>query len=233
MKIFSACLASLVVLALFPAAAPAQEDEDLGDEFELLEEDEEMLADEVKSASKRRQSIFDSPSAITVMTREDIQASGATSLVDLLRRVPGFDVYDMKPSFPLVGARALTESSNNLVLLLIDGREGNVELAGYPMWAALTIDIEEIERVEIIRGPGSTLYGANAFAAVISFQLLPLMMHLLGGGAVTAAETRRLLGPGELDMGGYLLCLLVVVVVAGLCMLTSRLGVLRVLKTYS
>ncbi len=168
MKIFSACLASLVVLALFPAAAPAQEDEDLGDEFELLEEDEEMLADEVKSASKRRQSIFDSPSAITVMTREDIQASGATSLVDLLRRVPGFDVYDMKPSFPLVGARALTESSNNLVLLLIDGREGNVELAGYPMWAALTIDIEEIERVEIIRGPGSTLYGANAFAAVIN-----------------------------------------------------------------
>ncbi len=89
----------------------------------------------------------------------------------------------------------------------------------------------EFERHFLGLGVRAGLMGA--FAAVISFQLLPLMMHLLGGGAVTAAETRRLLGPGELDMGGYLLCLLVVVVVAGLCMLTSRLGVLRVLKTYS
>jgi len=73
----------------------------------------------------------------------------------------------------------------------------------------------------------------GAFSAAIAFLLLPVAMHLLGGGAMTEAETRRLLGSGELDIGGYLLCVLVVVVVAGLCMLTSRLGVFRVLKSYA
>lgn len=89
----------------------------------------------------------------------------------------------------------------------------------------------EFERHFLGLGVRAGLMGA--FAAAVAFQLLPLMMYLLGGGAVTAAETRRLLGSGELDIGGYLLCLLVVVVVAGLCMLTSRLGVFRVLKSYA
>jgi cell division transport system permease protein len=73
----------------------------------------------------------------------------------------------------------------------------------------------------------------GAVAAIIAFLLLPFLLHLLGGGAVTEADTRRLLGSGELDFGGYLLLLLVVVVVAALCMITSRFGVTRVLKTYA
>jgi outer membrane receptor for ferrienterochelin and colicin len=174
--------------------ALGQEDGDLEDEFALLEE--QISVDEVESASKHRQSIFWSPSAITVFTREDIRASGATSLSDLLRRVPGFDVYEMKPSFPLVGARALTEPSNNLVLLLVDGREALIELAGFPMWAALTIDLEEIERVEIIRGPGSTLYGANAFSAVVNVTTVSDRAGRSANLFVTGGETghRRLFG---------------------------------------
>jgi cell division transport system permease protein len=74
---------------------------------------------------------------------------------------------------------------------------------------------------------------AGAFAAVIAFLLLPFLMQLLGGGAVTEAETRRLVGSGVLDFGGYILLLLVVVVVAALCMVTSRFGVIRVLRTYA
>jgi cell division transport system permease protein len=73
---------------------------------------------------------------------------------------------------------------------------------------------------------------AGAVAAVVAFLLLPFLMNVLGGGIVTAAETRRLIGSGELDLSGYLLFVLVVIVVAGLCMLTSRLGVFRVLKSY-
>ncbi|MBC8013431.1 MAG: ABC transporter permease [Methyloceanibacter sp.] len=73
----------------------------------------------------------------------------------------------------------------------------------------------------------------GALAAAIAFLLLPLMMHLLGGGMVTAAETQRLIGSGELDLAGYFLCVLVVIVVACLCMITSRLGVIRVLKSYA
>ena len=89
----------------------------------------------------------------------------------------------------------------------------------------------EFERHFLGLGVRAGLVGA--FAAAISFLLLPLMMHLLGGGVVTEAETRRLLGSGELDLGGYFLLVGVVVVVAGLCMITSRLGVFRVLKSYA
>lgn len=89
----------------------------------------------------------------------------------------------------------------------------------------------EFERHFLGLGVRAGLVGA--FAAAIAFLLLPFMMHLLGGGAVTEAETRRLLGSGELDIGGYLLLVVIVFVVAALCMLTSRFGVFRVLKSYA
>ncbi|ODR95974.1 hypothetical protein AUC69_01720 [Methyloceanibacter superfactus] len=89
----------------------------------------------------------------------------------------------------------------------------------------------EFERHFLGLGVRAGLIGA--VSAAVAFLLLPFAMHLLGGGVVTEAETRRLLGSGELDFGGYLLCVLVVIVVAGLCMITSRLGVFRVLKSYA
>jgi cell division transport system permease protein len=88
----------------------------------------------------------------------------------------------------------------------------------------------EFERHFLGLGIRSGLVGA--VAAAIAFLILPLTMRLLGGGAVAAAEVSRLVGSGELDLPGYLLCVLVVFVVAGLCMITSRLGVIRVLKAY-
>ncbi|HXG79949.1 MAG TPA: ABC transporter permease [Methyloceanibacter sp.] len=89
----------------------------------------------------------------------------------------------------------------------------------------------EFERHFLGLGVRAGLMGAAA--AAIAFMLLPFMMRMLGGGMVTAAETQRLIGSGELDFKGYLLCVLVVVVVASLCMITSRLGVIRVLKNYA
>jgi iron complex outermembrane receptor protein len=199
----SAATALAIVLALSPLPASGQEEDDYEDDFVELDVDyeftlleEEISADEIESASKHRQSIFWSPSAITVFTKELIRSSGANSLYDLLRRVPGFDVYEVKPSYPIVGARALTDDSNNLVLLLIDGREALIETVGFALWAALDVDLLEIERVEVIRGPGSTLYGANAFTAVVNITTSRERMTGLGDLEVSAGETgqQRLFG---------------------------------------
>jgi len=116
----------------------------------------------------RRQSILWSPSAVTVITKDEIRTSGANEFHDLLRRVPGMDVFDMKTYYPLLGARALAGLFSNRVLLLIDGREQLWELTGGAVWGCLSIDLEEVERIEIIRGPGTALYGANAFSGVIN-----------------------------------------------------------------
>jgi len=88
----------------------------------------------------------------------------------------------------------------------------------------------EFERHFLGLGIRAGLVGA--LAAALAFLLFPVLTHMLGGGIVTAAETERLIGSGELDLAGYFLCVLVVFVVACLCMVTSRLGVIRVLKSY-
>jgi len=89
----------------------------------------------------------------------------------------------------------------------------------------------EFERHFLGLGVRAGLMGA--VAAAIAFLLLPLATHMLGASTVTAAETQRLIGSGELDLLGYFLCVLVVIVVACLCMITSRLCVIRVLKSYA
>jgi iron complex outermembrane receptor protein len=122
----------------------------------------------VISATKVAQPITESPSSISVITAEDIRRSGATNIADLLRRVPGLDVLRISPSDAQISARGFNESNNNDILLLIDGRSAYVDFFGIVVWDDLPIILEEIERIEIIRGPGSALYGANAFGGVIN-----------------------------------------------------------------
>ncbi|UCD58022.1 MAG: TonB-dependent receptor [Candidatus Hydrogenedentota bacterium] len=122
----------------------------------------------VISAAKREQPITESPSSISIITAEDIRRSGATSIADLLRRVPGLDVLRVTPSDAQISARGFNESNNNDMLLLIDGRSAYVDFFGIVAWDNLPVVLEEIDRIEIIRGPGSALYGANAFSGVIN-----------------------------------------------------------------
>jgi iron complex outermembrane receptor protein len=122
----------------------------------------------VISATKREQPITESPSSISVITAEDIRRSSATNIADLLRRVPGLDVLRISPSDAQISARGFNESNNNDMLVLIDGRSAYVDFFGIVTWDDLPIVLEEIERIEIIRGPGSALYGANAFSGVIN-----------------------------------------------------------------
>jgi iron complex outermembrane recepter protein len=143
--------------------AAGTEDDELADEFALLEEDSV-----VELAARHKQDIGMSPSAITVITREDIETSGAVEITDLLRLVPGLEVVRVNSAWSSTSARLKWTFENNQHLVLVDGREINFELLGEPVWPVQPIALEDIERIEVIRGPGSALYGANAVAGVIS-----------------------------------------------------------------
>jgi iron complex outermembrane receptor protein len=175
-------------------------DEELLDEFAFLED-----AGMVELASRRRQEIGRSPAAVTVLTREDIESSGALTIPDLLRLVPGADVIVNSPSYTSMASRFYWSNENHYFLVLIAGREANNELLGQVPWQVQPITIDDIERIEILRGPASALYGANAMAGVISIttRLVPEKTSSfvrLAGGEVGMGEV---MARGSLRTGNW------------------------------
>ncbi len=158
----------VITTCLFLAGAAAAQDEQIEDFAEL---DLEEMLDVVYSAAKHKQDVTESPSAITVLTREDIENSGARTIPELLRLVPGMDVYAINPLGYEVGVRGETTMNSDTMLLLVDGRDLTMELFGFPSWVAQHFSMDDVERIEVIRGPGSALYGANAFAGVVNVTL--------------------------------------------------------------
>jgi len=164
----------------WPASAQESEEDQLQAEMEMeagIGDEEEELIDEfafledagmIELASRHRQEIGMSPSAVTVLTREDVEASGATNLPDLLRLVPGMDVAVVSPAFTSVSSRLYWTNGNIYYQLLIDGRDCMQELLGQVTWHAEPISLDDIERIEILRGPASSMYGASALAGVVS-----------------------------------------------------------------
>ncbi len=144
--------------------APESAVEEVDEEFELLAEEEQV----VTAAARHQQTLMESPSAITVITRDHIEHSPCRSVACLLRWVPEIDVRQISAMYVSVGGRALTGEAGDRVLLLIDGREANIETVGPPGFEILPIHLDDIERIEVIRGPGSALYGANAHSAVVA-----------------------------------------------------------------
>src|SRR5580698_5706054 len=131
---------------------------------------EELGNIQVYSASKHMQSANDAPSSVTVVTADEIQKYGYRNLADILRSVPGFYVtYDRDYTF--IGVRGFGRLGdwNSRILVLIDGHRINNNVLGQAMLGnEFLVDVDMIERVEIVRGPSSSLYGANAFFAVIN-----------------------------------------------------------------
>ena len=158
-------LGLLFCLLVISAPVLAQEDEEdaLDDEFALLADEEKVF-----SAAKHVQDVSDSPSSVTIITREQIENTACFDVTCLLRSVPEVEVMRFKPFYHVVGAGGVTHALGDKCLVLIDGREESLESFGFPFWPALSVHLEDIERIEVIRGPGSALYGANAYSMVIS-----------------------------------------------------------------
>ncbi len=129
---------------------------------------EELLNVEVTSAGRKPQKLEDTATAIHVITREDIRRSGMTGIPELLRMVPGLQVAQINGNTPAIGSRGFDQRYSNKLLVLLDGRTLYTPTFSGVYWDAQDVVLEDIERIEVIRGPGGTLWGANAVNGVIN-----------------------------------------------------------------
>jgi iron complex outermembrane receptor protein len=129
---------------------------------------EDLMNIEVTSVSRKEQKMSQAAAAIFVITQEDIQRSGATNIPDLLRMVPGMDVSQINANTWAVSARGFNDQFSDKLLVLIDGRAVYTPLLGGVNWDTQDVPLEDIDRIEVIRGPGATLWGANAVNGVIN-----------------------------------------------------------------
>lgn len=146
------------------AAAVEEKKEEAGGEEDFGVPYEETVV----AASRRAQATLDAPNAITIISGDELRQAGLTSLPEILRRVPGAEVMAMGLGSANVSFRGFNQRVANKVLVLVDGRPEYQDFLGVTLWPVLPVGIEEIERIEVIRGPGSALYGANAMLGVVN-----------------------------------------------------------------
>jgi iron complex outermembrane receptor protein len=127
-----------------------------------------IFAEQSVTASRTQSDVLDAPAFVTVITREEIDQSGARTVPDLLRQIPGVTVVQMTQSDFNVAIRGLNRRLSNKVLVLVDGRSVYQDFLGGTAWEALPVNLEDIERIEVVRGPGAVLYGASAFGGVVN-----------------------------------------------------------------
>ncbi|OQY18911.1 MAG: hypothetical protein B6I36_05805 [Desulfobacteraceae bacterium 4572_35.1] len=154
---------SIYITALLLLCAPSSMANDLLDmSFE------ELLNVEVSAASKTPTSLMKTAAAVSVISREDIHRSGATSVPEALRMVPGIHVAQLDANRWAVTVRGFNAQTANKLLVMIDGRSIYTPTFSGTYWDALDVSLEEIERIEVVRGPGASLWGANAVNGVIN-----------------------------------------------------------------
>jgi len=145
---------------------------------------EDLMSMEVTSVSKRTQRVADAAAAVFVITQEDIRRSGAASVPQALRMVPGLEVARIDENKWAIGSRGFNGRFDNKLLVLIDGRSVYTPLFSGVYWNIQDVMLEDVDRIEVIRGPGATLWGANAVDGVINIITKPA--QATQSGIVTA-----------------------------------------------
>ncbi len=129
---------------------------------------EDLMNIQVTSVSKKEQKLSKTGAAIFVITQDDIRRSGATNIPDLLRLAPGVDVARVDANQWAISIRGFNDQYANKVLVLIDGRSVYSPSFSGVFWDMVDVPLEDIDRIEVIRGPGGTVWGANAVNGVIN-----------------------------------------------------------------
>lgn len=163
---------------------------------------EELMNIEVTSVSKKTEKLSKAAAAIFVITQEDIRRAGATSIAEALRLAPGLEVARVDAHTWAISARGFNDVFANKLLVLLDGRSIYTPLFSGVFWDQQDTLLEDIERIEVIRGPGATLWGANAVNGVIN--IITKRARDTQGGLLTAGGGSEERGFGSVRYGGTL-----------------------------
>lgn len=196
---------SAVVLfaAALSAAMPARAQDETPKPHDLASQSlEDLMNVEVTSVSKKEEKLSQIASAVFVITQEDIRRSGATNVPDLLRMVPGLDVAQVNGSTWAIGARGFNQQFSDKLLVIIDGRIVYTPNFAGTYWDTVDLPLENIDRIEVIRGPGGSVWGANAVNGVIS--IFTKKASEMQGGLVEADGGSLVQGAGVAEYGAKL-----------------------------
>ena len=145
---------------------PAYAREQVNDYLDMDLQD--LLSMEVTSVSRKKQRLSEAATAVFVISHEDIRRSGVTSIPDALRMVPGLHVTKIDSNKWSISSRGFNGRFANKLLVLMDGRSVYTSIFAGVYWEMQDYLLEDVERIEVIRGPGATLWGANAVNGVIN-----------------------------------------------------------------
>ncbi|WP_374657422.1 TonB-dependent receptor plug domain-containing protein [Inhella sp.] len=161
-KVLALGLACGLTFGLHPSARASQVDDLLAMDFQRL------LDVQVSAATRNEERAFSIPAALFVLSSEDIRRSGHRHLADLLRDVPGLHVGRFDGNKWAVSSRNALSRFASTLLVMIDGRPVYTPLTGGVRWEVLNLPLADIERIEVVRGPGGPLWGANAVDGIVS-----------------------------------------------------------------
>lgn len=197
LRSFARCVQQLFVVALLTVAlvteGVAGSEGDQGSAETLRQMTLSDLGNvEVTTVSKEPEEVWKTPAAVFVLTQEDIRRSGATSIPEALRLVPGVEVAQVDSDHWSVSIRGFAAALASKILVLIDGRSVYTPLFAGVYWQVQNTPIEDIERIEVIRGPGGTIWGANAVDGIV---------NIITKNARNTHGTLVSTGGGDVDQG--------------------------------
>ncbi|MHB8285615.1 MAG: TonB-dependent receptor plug domain-containing protein, partial [Caulobacteraceae bacterium] len=150
---------------------------------------EDLLSSDVTSVAKKRQTVSEAAAAVFVIGQEDIRRSGVKNIPELLRMAPGVEVAAVGGGGYSVGIRGFDGRFSNKVLVLIDGRSIYLSTLSSVLWDQQLTPVEDIERIEVVRGPGGAIWGANAVDGVINI-ITNHAVDTQGGAATVQADDK-------------------------------------------
>ena len=167
---------------------------------------EDLCDIQITSVSKRSERLSDAPTSVFVITADDIRRSGASSLPEALRLAPNLQVARASANGWAISSRGFNSASANKLLVLIDGRSVYSPLFSGVFWDVQDVMLEDIERIEVISGPGGTLWGVNAVNGVVNVitrSADQTQGRLLAAGAGNREAQLALRQGGDLNAGGH------------------------------